>query len=59
MHKGGRPTCPVWEFFPLVAVGKKKYAKCKKCGHQQANNASRMMAHHQKCTDDTRGREPA
>ncbi len=53
MYKGGRPQNSVWEHFFHVTVDQKKYAKCKKCGHQQASNAARMQVHYTKCSKDS------
>lgn len=52
MFKGGRPSDKIWQHFQRIDAGGKKYAKCKKCGHQQASNASRMHVHYEKCSKD-------
>ena len=49
MNKGGRSQDTVWEHFLRVDVGGKTYARCKICGNQQANKASRLRAHYTKC----------
>jgi len=53
MYQGGRPQNSIWEKFLHVAIGNKKYAKCKKYDHQQANNAARMQVHNTKCSIDS------
>ena len=44
MYKGGRLQNSVWEFVLHVTVENKKYAKCKKCDHQQVNNVARCKS---------------
>jgi len=50
MNKGGRPQDTVWEHFLHIEVAGKVYALCKICGQQQANRATRLRAHHAKCS---------
>ena len=49
---GGRPQNSVWEHICRVTVDKNRYAKCKKCDHQQASNAARMHVHYIKCLNE-------
>ena len=53
MCKGGRPQNSICEFFLRVTIRNKKYAKCKKCGHQHANSATRMQAHNTKSSTNS------
>jgi len=52
MYKGESPQNSTWEFFYML-VGNKKYAKCKKSGHQRANYAVRMRVHYTKYSTDS------
>ena len=42
----------MWEHFTKVTVSGKTLAQCKKCGHQQAGKAQRLISHHAKCSLD-------
>ena len=39
--------------FVHVAIGNKKYANCKSCGHQRANSAPLMPVHYTSCSTDS------
>ena len=55
MYKNGRSQNSTWESFYILhaTVGNKKYVKCQKRGHQQANNAVRMQVYYTKCLMDS------
>ena len=48
MYTGGRSQNSIWEFFLRVAIGNKKYAKCKSVIISDNNNAARMQVHYTK-----------